>query len=383
MNKHQLDLIYLMRCALNEKIPEMEMIKTMDLEQIYKLSKKHSVSAMVYFALESANTFSQFNENRKLEEKWKETKEKAVRKNILLKTERRAVFQYMNQNRIWHMALKGAVIESMYPKFGMREMADQDILYDSAYQRQLCEWMKKRGYTVVSVGKGNHDIYEKPPVYNFEMHTSLISEMYRTEWKEYYREVKKRLIRDASNPYEYHFSDEDFYVYMIVHACKHFMLAGTGLRTLSDIYIYLHQKENKMDWAYMKHEMKILKIESFEHEIRVLSKKLFSGDSVILTPAEEKQLSYLFDSGTYGTQENYIENSLKEIRSETSTVGQAKLQYIWKRLILSEREMKAYHPIVYQHRYLLPFLVIYRVVRGILFKRKKIKKEFEAMRKLK
>ena len=148
----------------------------MDLEKIYTLSEKHSVAAMSDMALESAGAF-QGDEKSVLKSQWMETKERAVRKNLLLKAERQVLFKYMDLNRIWHMPLKGAVIESMYPRFGMREMADQDILFDPSYQTQICEWMEKRGYYVQCVGMGNHDVYEKPPVYNFELHTSLIGEV--------------------------------------------------------------------------------------------------------------------------------------------------------------------------------------------------------------
>lgn len=379
MEKYQTDLLYLMACALNNRIPENKRVEIMDLEKIYTLSEKHSVAAMTDMALESAGAF-QGDEKSVLKSQWMETKERAVRKNLLLKAERQVLFKYMDLNRIWHMPLKGAVIESMYPRFGMREMADQDILFDPSYQTQICEWMEKRGYHVQCVGMGNHDVYEKPPVYNFELHTSLIGEVHKAEWRAYYQDVKARLIRDDANGYGYHFSDEDFYVYMMVHALKHFSNCGTGVRTLADIYVYVRQKESTMDWNYIQQEVEKLDMVSFEYELRQLSIKLFSGEVGKLTASEEQQLEYMVGSGTYGTVKNDVENKIKKFKQGTVTDRQARVKYIWSRIWKPDEECKLCYPIVYRHKWLKPFLLVYRGIKGITVKRERLKNEIKIIR---
>ena len=71
------------------------------------------------------------------------------------------------------MTLKGIILKEMYPKLGMRQMADNDILYDKQYQEELLNFMIARGYEPSQIGEGNHDVYEKAPVYNYEFHTAL------------------------------------------------------------------------------------------------------------------------------------------------------------------------------------------------------------------
>lgn len=43
--------------------------------------------------------------------------------------------------------------------------------------------------------KSNHDEYEKPPIYSFEMHIELYHKIYDT-FNEKYADVKQRLIPD-------------------------------------------------------------------------------------------------------------------------------------------------------------------------------------------
>jgi len=98
---------------------------------------------------------------------------KAVRKNILLDAERTAIFERFEQQGIWYMPLKGSILKELYPENGMREMADNDILYDSTKQAEVKKIMLSMGYSAESVGKSHHDVYMKPPVLNFELHTLL------------------------------------------------------------------------------------------------------------------------------------------------------------------------------------------------------------------
>ena len=144
-------------------------------------AKAHSVSAMVCMALEQTDTFRNAEESTRL--KWIDAKNKAVRKNLLLDTERHQLEKEFAKNGIWYMPLKGSILKDWYPKFGMREMADNDILFDEKKRNDVKQIFQNRGYTVESYGKINHDAYEKPPIYNFEMHVELILSYMRSFMK--------------------------------------------------------------------------------------------------------------------------------------------------------------------------------------------------------
>lgn len=48
--------------------------------------------------------------------------EKVIRKTLLMNAAREQLFLYMEQEKIWHLPLKGAVLSSLYPQFGMRQI---------------------------------------------------------------------------------------------------------------------------------------------------------------------------------------------------------------------------------------------------------------------
>lgn len=286
-------LLYLMACSIQNTKPEEKVLVGADLEKLLQTAKAHSVSAMVCMALEQTDTFRNAEESTRL--KWIDAKNKAVRKNLLLDTERHQLEKEFAKNGIWYMPLKGSILKDWYPKFGMREMADNDILFDEKKRNDVKQIFQNRGYTVESYGKINDDAYEKPPIYNFEMHVELYLELYE-KFHEKYINVKQRLIQDEYNPYRFNFTQEDFYVFAITHAYKHYHSRGTEVRTLADIYVMEQKLGKTLNWEYVESELRDLDIFDYEKESRQLAKKLFGAaewpQEDLLTEAEQKMLAY-------------------------------------------------------------------------------------------
>ena len=123
--------------------------------------------------------------------------------------DRAQLFERLEADQIWYMPLKGSLLKDLYPRYGMRQMSDNDILFDSSRAEDVRQIMESMGFTTKHFGHGNHDVYFKKPESNFEMHTSIIDHN-DERFFEYYRNVKDRLIKDEGNDYGYHFSDEGF-----------------------------------------------------------------------------------------------------------------------------------------------------------------------------
>jgi hypothetical protein len=377
-------LIYLASCALHGTKPEEAVVAEIDLQQLYRLCRAHSLTAIVCMALEGTATFAAASPE--LQKKWLDEKNKAIRKNILLDAERAKLFAWMDEQGIRYMPLKGSVLKDMYPKMGMRQMADNDILYDAAFQQTVKDHMVAQGYKAVSVGSGNHDEYEKPPVYNFELHRALFGAIHNPLWENYYADVEERLLKDEGNSCGYHFRDEDFYVYMILHAYKHYEGCGTGFRLLLDVYVYIQQKESVLDWLYVDQETGKLEIIQFEQQCRTLAKKLFlTPDPAFyqtLTEEEQSMLIYLADAGSYGNMSNKVQNSLEKMQPDGEPIQKnVKRQYLIRRLFPDLSWFRMYVPFCYQHRWAIPFYMVYRMFRGALKRPRQILREVRLVRK--
>ena len=362
------DMLYLTKCAILGKIPSKDRIANMDLQALFEVCQKHILTACTAYALESAGVY---------DENFKQAKNKAIRKNILLDSERKIILSRLEQEKIWYMPLKGSILKDLYPQIGMRQMADNDILFDSSRATDVKQIMESLGFTTEHFGQGNHDVYFKPPVCNFEMHTGLFGAAHETNSYEYYKNVKDRLIKDESNDYGYHFSNEDFYVYITAHEYKHYSGGGTGLRSVVDTYVYLNEFAGRLDMEYIESECEKIGIADFEQKNRSLALDLFGGKK--LTDEEKSMLRYFMFSGTYGTIENSVKNRMKKN-------GGGKLGYILSRLLPPIRKsdpryatMASFYPWYYENRLRLPLLFFYRLVKKIPENRKKVKSELRVL----
>ena len=321
------DMLYLITCALHSQTPDKDKVCGMDLAALYRYARRHTLAAITYDALEllgssigeGLRALAKDDTVVSVLTKWKETRDKALRKNLMLDAARKKLFWYMDAEHIWYMPLKGAILKDLYPRQEMRQMADNDILFDAEYEAAVKDYFVREGYEVISYAKGNHDVYDKEPVYNFEMHTSLFGEAHNEVWAEYYKDIQSKL-KKSDNHFQYSFTDEDFYIYFIVHAFKHFDGCGTGIRYFVDSYVY--QNAKNLNRGYIEGELDKLGVLAFEKTFRSISMKIF-GKGETVSQLNTEEYSMLCDSmfaGTYGNLQSGIDKKLHKIQGNEDRI---------------------------------------------------------------
>lgn len=358
--------------------------------RIYYIAKKHNLVSIMAQAMEKLG----FESDSDIWKRWLKEKNQLIYKSVLMDVEREAIQDFFEKNNIWYMLLKGMVIRKYYPAPEFREMADNDILFDNKYSKEVYEFMTARGYKSDDYNKGYHDEYLKPPAYNFEMHRQLVSSKERPKWYEYYKDVKSILIKDTNENREtaansesnntsnqFYFSDNDFYVYFIVHTYKHFLNSGMGLRTVLDVYLYVSNLQEKLDFDYIEEQLKKLDAYDFEQTFRSIAFKMFGKNAKEGNVAadelqdsfddkeqdmlresfdakkqdklcgsfdakeqdkwwnsfdaqEQEMLSYILDAGTYGNLENSVAHKMGYTKGEKKKASD-KVKYIFRRLFPS------------------------------------------------
>ena len=361
-------VIYLSGCAVNGTIPDKKRIEGFDPEQLRKAANKHFLTAIVCYALETAGI---------RDHNFYQAKMKSIRKITAMEIDKKKLFERLEQEKIWYMPLKGTIIKELYPSIGMRQMSDFDILFDKEYAESVRDILLDLGFSCKHFGKGNHDVYFKQPVSNFEMHTGLFGQSNKPEIYQYYKNVKDCLIKDEDNNFGYHFRNEDLYIYLTAHEYKHFSGRGTGLRSLLDIYVFWQKLGSQLDEEYISSEMKKLGISDFEQQNRSLALHLFGGSE--LTEQDCKMLEYVIFSGTYGTFQNSIENRVKK----NGGGEKGKRAYIRNKLFMPLESVKKYYPFYYKHKALLPVLFFYRIGKAVTVKQGKTKRILKILKEIK
>ncbi|WP_290850873.1 nucleotidyltransferase family protein [Eubacterium sp. LMAG:50] len=354
--------------------------------RIYYIAKKHNLVSIMAQAMEKLG----FESDSDIWKRWLKEKNQLIYKSVLMDVEREAIQDFFEKNNIWYMLLKGMVIRKYYPAPELREMADNDILFDNKYSKEVYEFMTARGYKSDDYNKGYDDEYLKPPAYNFEMHRQLVSSKERPKWYEYYKDVKSILIKDTNENREtaannesnntsnqFYFSDNDFYVYFIVHTYKHFLNSGMGLRTVLDVYLYVSNLQEKLDFDYIEEQLKKLDAYDFEQTFRSIAFKMFDENLEdrkwwnSFDDKEHDMLSYILDAGTYGNLENSVAHKMGYTKGEKKKASD-KAKYIFRRLFPSMDTIEEFFPFFYKHKWAIPFLYIYRIGKMPFTRRKKV-----------
>ena len=359
------EYLKLISLYLNKKEAKDLIIDKEKLSFFYKISKYHSLKAFFYQVL--VGTKANVNEAQlaRLEQDYLLN----VRKTLSFEEERKALFAYLNEQGIDYLPLKGIIIKDYYFDQFSREFADNDILFDEKKDKLVKAFFVKRDYEIEAFRKSNHDVYQKKPFFNFEMHRALFGETgdNAKNIKYFNGYLNKAPVKENK---EHYLSDEDFYIYFTAHSYKHYHHSGCGIRTLIDYYFYL--KKTNLDFDYINKELEKLDLVDFSNLIRSLSIKLFDNEP--LSEEEEEVLLYIASSGTYGTLEHSVAKGVK---------AKGKFGYMMSRVFPPYLFYKYAYPWAYKCPILIPFAWLGRFFRIIFTNPKKAKNELKTIQNYK
>lgn len=390
-------LVDLMRCALHNEVPK-EKPEACTWNMLWQMARRNNVESTISPAIQKYP--GEMPEN--IAAKWKSALSYNLNRFLRFEVEREHILQQLSQKGIAFLPLKGILIADDYPVPGMRWMSDNDILYGYVEQdasghwkqrgnneEEKADWQKKAsdtlqeimtnlGYTAEYLG-GHHDVYQKPPIFNFEMHQSLVPKT--NPAYDYYQNPWQKAIQSTENSCHFYFRDEDAYIFHIVHAHKHFDGSGCGIRTLADEYVILQNKK-QMNLTYIDNELQKLHLQKFEQQLRRAAVHAFSGESRI-TEEDWQIISYMLGCGTYGNLHSLVQNKMTKIEQRLGRANRKKhslrFAYIKERLHVEESTMEAYFSFFYRHkklRFLLPF---WRIGRGLIVHPKRLIEEWKAI----
>ena len=355
-------VIYLAGCAVNSQVPDKEKFSGVNLEDMHKFAEFHKISALICMALESAGVKSDL---------FLQSKGISFSKAARFEIDSLELFNRLEHAKIWYMPLKGFIMKNYYPAFGMREMSDIDILFDSSKAREVREIIQNMGYETTNFNIGAHDVYTGKPDKKFEMHRVLFG-FTNEKFNNYYHDIKSKLLLKTGSNYCYEFSKEDFYIYITAHEFKHYSSGGTGLRSLIDIYLFMKKFADELDYNYIASELAKLGMTEFEANNKSLAMNLFGGGE--LSDKNQEMYEYILYSKTHSSIDNMVRNKLKT---------RSKFKYVWERIFMPMNQIRDSFPFFYKHKILLPFLVFYRGFRALTIKRKYILQELKFFMKAK
>lgn len=363
LNTHNYEteyLVVLLRCAIrNSPAPEPD--HAIDTQRLFTLAKKQQVFNTILPVLENIGILS----DEELKE-WNNYRLSELKKTIVVDNEREKICAQLDEKNIKYMFLKGLEIRSYYPKSSMRQMSDNDILYDKSRRDDLVAIMKKSGF-YLGASAGISDDFYKKPFATFEFHRTLFSpeEDFCPDFNPWINSSR------VENTSRYRISREDNYIYALCHLYKHYhCIDGCGVRFLCDLFLLTHS-DDKLDYDYINRTLDSFGVADFNKTALGLAETLFNDGEC----NEEQQalFDFMIKGSVYGIAKNKVQDTVDDM-------GGSKIRYLFYRAFPPVQYMKGNYRILEKRPYLLPFYYIKRLFEKSIHSKKYLKSEINQLK---
>ena len=379
-------LVKLMRYALQHE-KKFQYDEKVDSKKLQELIRDQNLVSFVYPALVQLQEENLKTVAQHLEQEYNEELHRVLVQQI----EMESILDKLENRGIDCLPLKGYFMKCYYAESTFRSMTDFDVLIKDFDEKKLQTLMENDGYEVEEQGDEHHDVYVKKPYMVVELHKNLSDEKVEREIPEideWLENVWDRCILMEGKQHTYVMTEEDFYLYHLIHLYKHIRHGGISIRPLVDICVFLEKAIARLNWAYINQVLADLKLSSFEMAMRFLSLKCFFEEEMLLNEDEEKLLMFFFENGMFGNSKSTKTISVVTEGEKSYTKGKV---YSFLRIVFQPaRVLKDKYPVLEKCPFLLPFIWLIRMFRVIFKERHKItllqeattKEEYEKMHEI-
>ena len=367
---------------------------------VYTLAKRHTVDTMAYEAVRrlvenaeaesAAESTSHDPAGRTATElpssqlltTWSHRKDANVAKNLVQVSERDKLICLLTEDGIDVLPLKGSVLIDMYPSPSWRQMADLDMLIRADQNHNVRAHMERLGYTTKIFDSGKDDCYDLPPFLHVEMHRELVpSGSPIPGLSDYYVDPWRRAVPDTDHLY--HFSWDDYYLFLLAHFYRHFQVGGSGIRNVMDIHVFLQNHKQDLHEEYLAAELEKLYMTDFRTDMEARAERWFGTYEQTLVNRHREDIDYLlFSSGAYGLVSYSMDFALNRQAKEHRNKLTTGLSYLQKIVFPNYDYMMLSYPwMTGAPRASLPLLWVYRIVHRGWTSRTKIPHVFLALKR--
>lgn len=265
----------------------------------------------------------------------------------------------LNKKGIDFIALKGWELRLLYPDVYRRNMADLDYLIKDYDYRSIKTIMEELGFSAAAESSWKHDNFTKKNI-SVEMHKRLtdnIECIYNWEYK-----IWDRAVLISNTDHGWRMSEEDFYIFHLLHLFKDFKNGSLGLRRITDTWLIINRYKN-FDEDYLNNELKSMGLELFRERLETLARYCFED-----IPADNNcivMINHAVNTGIYGNGRSYKLGRIVTMSGIDGTLRRGKFHSFINAVFLPPNRMKAHFPILLKHPVLLPFCWFVRILQQL------------------
>lgn len=304
------------RCFLNgEKVLWQKGISAEDWTELFRLSQHHQILPMVFDVVYTCPAFDTCPA-----EVVRTVKGQVIRQ-VTIQSRKTEEFLNLNakmlKKGLTPLVVKGLVCRILYREPDYRCSGDEDVLIPKEQFAQCAEVFHENGMDMLFPDmdperEGEVPYYKVGGMLHIELHKELFpsqSEAYGG-LNNMFAQVFERKIRTEINGVQvYTMCHTDHLLYLILHAFKHFLHSGFGIRQVCDIVRYAEEYGAQTDWNYIKEKCREIHADVFAAALfNIGRKELLFDDEKACYPKGwrtceedgEAILVDLIDGGVFG-----------------------------------------------------------------------------------
>ena len=299
MNARSERMLEAIRCFLNGKKAEwQEDISEAEWMELFGLSQQHQVLPMVYETVYPCPAF------RTVSAEQNQILKRQVIRQVMVQSRKTeeflALYRKLTESGITPLVVKGLVCRNIYREPDYRCSGDEDVLIPREQFGRCHEIFTENGMKPVEPGE-NMEAEGETPYYKEKgaLHIELHKELFAAESKAYgefnglFADAFERKIQIEINGVQvYTMCHTEHLLYLIVHAFKHFLHSGFGIRQVCDIAIYANTYGSEIDWDELQEKCRSIHAEVFAAALfDIGEKKLVFDKKKACYPESWEQIS--------------------------------------------------------------------------------------------
>ena len=381
MTENERIFLKVLRAALAQEEPALP--KTLSGEAwdaLFALAARQNVLPLVYAAVIAAPAGSAMDADRRAS-----IRRQAMRL-ITLQARRTdafvSVYRSLTDAGLRPLVVKGIVARSLYPEPDLRISGDEDLLIPEEDFAACHAALMACGMEPLSPQEESGAAFEAgyrraDGTLYIELHQQFFSpasDSYK-DLNAFFTQVHARAVTIRLEECTFYTpAPTDHLLYLILHAFKHFLHGGFGLRQVCDIILYADAYGDGIDWAYLYACCRQARAERFAAALFRIGEKYLTFDPVRagypddwrgLSPDEGPLLADLLDAGAFGRSTRSREHSATMTLSAAAASRAGSRVYggtIRGSLFPPADELAGRYPYLKQHPRLVPFAWVSRIL---------------------
>lgn len=276
-----------LRCFLNgEKVMWEDGVSAEDWQMLFRLCQYHQILPMIYDTVYACPAFQTCPQ-----ETVQMIKTQVIRQVMVQsrKTEEfLQLYKKLLEQDLTPLVVKGLVCRELYREPDYRCSGDEDVLIPAEQFKACSEVFAAAGMEMLEPEQDPDEAGEVP-FYKVGglLHIELHKELFSSESEAYgdlnrlFDGVFERKIQDTIHGVPvYTMCHTDHLLYLILHAFKHFLHSGFGIRQVCDIVIYAEAFGKEIDWDELMEKCKGIHADVFAASLFDIGKKELTFDPV-------------------------------------------------------------------------------------------------------